>query len=60
MTGINVVKYTFTQPVRPLTYCVTKDTIVVDKAGAIHVIKAGTLITLPEPDGPLKVESRLE
>ena len=44
------------RPVRLQTYCVTADTVVVRDDGAMILLKAGTLIDIPGPDGPLQFD----
>jgi hypothetical protein len=49
-------KYRVTAEMKPVTYCVTADTIVVRNDWSLVVIPSGTLITAPVPQPPYTIE----
>jgi hypothetical protein len=49
-------KYRVTAEMKPVTYCITADTIVVRKDGSLAVIPSGTLITAPVPQPPYTID----
>ena len=53
----DTIKLKITQAMKPTTFCVPQDTIVVRDDGSIVILKKGTLITAPFPDGPPTVTS---
>ena len=48
----DAIKLKVTQAWKPTTICVPRDTIVVRNDGSMVILKKGTLITVPFPDGP--------
>ena len=51
----DTIKVAAAQVLRPGCYQVERDTIIIGPYGKIGIVKAGCVLEMPEPDGPLVV-----